>query len=666
MRFSPLGLAILCTLLPAQHTLAALELPDLQVTASKRNTSLERTDMALSVARPADLDSANVASSDELNRVFPELFLSDSGLSLFPNLSLRGISSADAYNAPVAVYVDGVPYYLGAFSQRLLDIERIELLKGPQGTLYGRNAHAGALNIISRQPDNTPRLKVGSRYSNLHHEASAAVSGALVEDRLLADALVYHDDIQGELKGSENHGDGDNGGGRFGLTLKPGDDLSLRLVYARDRLSSSEERYLPFDDYQRREALPGWDESSFVRRVETSSATLDWSLNDDWRLTSISALQSYRHQRLLGDYGLHHPESQRTKSQELRLASQGEQRAWDATLGLYWQNSESHSQRVTAAGGPYDGYLGAADSRIDSTEKALFGEFIWHLDERWDLTLGARHSKEDASTDFTQGGSPFLPGFGYSNSDSFTSTTPKLVLGFQASTDLRLYALASEGYKAGGYNRIGSTAADALAFDPERSLNLETGLKATLLDGTLFANAALYWMRIEDVQQYVGVVGLQSLQNMGDARSYGTELSLDWQADADTLVRLAGTLNHSELTDADVREGNRLAMTPRGTLRLSAERVLRLDGLPGELVPSAGLSYVGQHYFDADNLLEQGGYSLLDARLAWRPSTGYELALYGNNLGDKDYRSYAYSAGPSAFAQAGPGRELGASLQLEF
>ena len=666
MRLQPLSLSILCSLCAVPPAYAAIDLPSLEVTASKRTSSLDKTDMALSVAEESDLSRANIGSSTELNRVFPELFIGQSGLSLFPNLSLRGVSSADAYSAPVAIYVDGVPYTLGAFRQQLLDVERIELLKGPQGTLYGRNAHAGALNIITRQPENATHVRLGSRLSNLNREVSAGVSGALVEDRLLADVAVYHNDVQGELKGSPEHGDGDNGGGRFGLTWLASDDLSLRLNYARDRLTSHEERYLPFHGYADRRVTPGWRESSFTRRVETSSAVIDWSLSDDLRLTSTSALQHYRHQRLLGDFGLDHPESQRTLSQELRLATQGAGRAWDATAGLYWQDSEINAQRTAVAGGPYDTYLGQSNSRIDGTEKAVFGEFTWHIDERWDLTLGARHSQEKVSTRFSQEDGLMVPGFTYANSDRFTSTTPKIVLGFQASDDLRLYALASEGFKPGGYNRIGSSDAAAVAYDPERSRNLETGLKATLLDGSLFANASLYWMKIDDVQQYVGPIGIQNLDNMGEARSEGAELSLDWQPDADTLLRLAGSLNRSELVDADVRQGNRLALAPRGTLRLSAERSLRWNGVPGELRPSVGLSYVGQHYFDADNQLAQGGYTLFDARLAWRPAEGYELALYGNNLTDKDYRSYAYLSGSSAFAQAGPGRELGVDLSLRF
>lgn len=664
MRRHPLSLAVFLGLpLAAQ---AALDLPGIVVTASKRVTSLERTDMALSVADAEELRQANISNTDELNRVFPELFASDTGSSLFPSLSLRGISSSDPYNAPVAVYVDGVPQAVGGFSQRLLDIERIELLRGPQGTLYGRNAHAGALNIITRQPGNEARFGLQGRYSNLHREIGTSASGALLEDRLFAEAALYHDDIQGELNGTRRHGDGDNGGGRFALTLTPNDDLRLRLSYSRDRLTSHEEHYLPFHGYSRRDIVPAWRESSYTRRVETSSATLDWMLNDDWTLTSVSAYQHYRHSRLLGDFGLLHPEQERSSSQELRLGSNGEGRRWDATFGFYWQEREIHARRSVAAGGPYDGFLGAADSRIDGTEKALFGEFTWHFDPRWDLTLGLRHSREDADTHFEQQGSLLGAGFAYRGSDRFTSTTPKVAVGFQASDELRLYALASEGFKAGGYNRIGASTADAVAFDPERSLNLEVGAKATLFEHRLRLNATLYWMRIEDVQQFVGPVGMQSLQNMGEARSRGAELALDWLPDEDTRVRLAGSVNDSELTDSTVRQGNRLALAPRSSLRLSGERRLRWDGLPGELVPSVGFSYVGQHYFDVDNVLAQGGYGLFDARLAWRPAEGYELALYGNNLSDKDYRSYAYASGASAFAQAGAGRELGLDLKLEF
>lgn len=126
MQRSLLSLAI--CLAATQSSLAAdvLTLPDLQVTASKRVQAQNQTDLALAVATPADLDRANVYYSGELERVFPELLVRNTGAGVFPSLSLRGISSSDPYNAPVGIYVDGVPQYLGTFNQQLLDIEQIE------------------------------------------------------------------------------------------------------------------------------------------------------------------------------------------------------------------------------------------------------------------------------------------------------------------------------------------------------------------------------------------------------------------------------------------------------------------------------------------------------------------------------------------------------------
>lgn len=667
MQRTLLSLAVVLAFTPAAWADNALTLPELQVTAGKRQQSLGQTDLALSVANAADLEQANVYRSDELERVFPELLVRDTGADLFPSLSLRGISSSDPYNAPVGIYVDGVPQYLGTFNQQLLDIQHVELLKGPQGTLYGRNAHAGALSIITRQPDDTPSATLQSRVSNLHQQVAASGSAPLVSERLFVQGAIYHDDTDGELTRSEHHGDSDNGGGRVALLFTPNDDLSLRLAYARDRLTAYNEQYLADATYEQRRASVPLQESVYVRRVESSSATLDWSLNDAWRLTSISALQNYRHERLFGDLGFLWPETQRTLSQELRLSTQGQGRAWDLVSGLYWQNSESHSQREPDSSAPLFGNYGAADSRIDTTEKAVFGEFTWHLAPRWDLTLGARHSQEQAETRYQQQDAAFTPGFSFRGHDTFTSTTPKIALGFQATPDARLYASLSKGFKAGGYNRIGAVTADAVAYSPEKSLNMELGVKASLLDKRVWLNAALYRIDIDDVQQFIGDAGTgtQSLSNIGKARSEGAELSLDWQAGDATRLRLAGTLNRNRLLDS-TRQGNHLAFTPQRTLRVSAEHSLYFDTL-GELRPSVGLSYTGQHYFDVDNQVSQGGYSLLDARLAWLPTPDLELALYGNNLGNKDYRTYAYQSAPGVqFAQPGNSRELGLSAKVSF
>ncbi|MGY2290548.1 TonB-dependent receptor [Pseudomonas sp. SDO528_S397] len=667
MQRSLLSLAILFAIAHPALADDALTLPELQVTANKRVQAQDQTDLALSVATEADLQKANVYNSGELERVFPELLVRNTGAGLFPSLSLRGVSSSDPYNAPVGVYVDGVPQYLGTFQQQLLNIEHIELLKGPQGTLYGRNAQAGALNIITRQPDNTPTATIQSRISNLHQQVAVTAATPLVDDTLFLQAAVYHDNVDGELTGSPHHGDSDNGGGNLALTFRPNEDFSLKLAYARDRLTSFNEQYLADATYEKRRASVPLMESQYTRRVETGSATVDWSLSDSLKLTSITALQSYRHERLYGDLGFLWPETQRTVSQELHLATQGDNRAWDAVGGLYWQNSRSHSLRVPDSSAPLFGQFGEADSRIESTEKAVFGEFTWHLAPRWDLTLGARHSQETADTRYVQANAAFTPGFTYKGHDTFTSTTPKIALGFQATPDTRLYASATKGFKAGGFNRIGAITPDAVAYSPEKSLSTEIGVKSSLLDKRVWINAAVYRIDIDDVQQFIGAAGTgtQSLANIGKARSEGAEMSVDWHVDDATSVRVAGTVNRNRMLDSE-RQGNHLTYTPNRTLRVSAEHSLFFDNLLGELRPSVGVSYTGKHYFDVDNQVSQGGYSLLDARLAWLPTPDLELALYGNNLGDKNYRTYSYISAGNQFSQPGQGRELGVSTKITF
>ncbi|NWC08219.1 TonB-dependent receptor [Pseudomonas agarici] len=661
------SLAILFAL--TRYALAdnALTLPELQVTANKRLQAQDQTDLALSVATETDLQRANVYNSGELERVFPELLVRNTGAGLFPSLSLRGVSSSDPYNAPVGVYVDGVPQYLGTFQQQLLNIEHIELLNGPQGTLYGRNAQAGALNIITRPPDHTPTATVQSRISNLHRQVAVTASTPLVDDTLFLQGALYHDDVDGELTRSPHHGDSDNGGGNLALTYRPNADFNLKLAYARDRLTSYNEQYLADATYERRRASVPLLESQYTRRVETSSATMDWSLSDALKLTAITALQSYRHERLFGDLGFLWPETQRTISQELRLATQGADRTWDAVGGLYWQNSRSHSQREPDTSAPLFGLYGAADSRIDNTEKAVFGEFTWHLAPRWDLTLGVRHSEEKADTRYVQTNATYTPGFTYKGHDTFTSTTPKIALGFQATPDTRLYASLTQGFKTGGYNRIGAMTPGAVAYSPEKSLSSEIGVKSSLLDKRVWLNAAVYRIDIDDVQQFIGAAGTgtQSLANIGKARSEGAQMSLDWRVDDATSIRLAGTVNRNRMLDSE-RQGNHLTYTPNRTLRVSAERSFFFGNQLGELRPSVGLSYTGKHDFDVDNQVAQGGYSLVDARLSWLPTPDVELALYGNNLGNKDYRTYSYLSAGNPFSQPGQGRELGVSSKIAF
>ncbi|NVL47679.1 TonB-dependent receptor, partial [Pseudomonas syringae pv. actinidiae] len=179
---------------------------------------------------------------------------------------------------------------------------------------------------------------------------------------------------------------------------------------------------------------------------------------------------------------------------------------------------------------------------------------------------------EKAETDYTQVDAAFTPGFVYSGNDTFTSTTPKIALGFQATPDTRLYASVSKGYKAGATIALVRLPRAPWTYSPEKSLNTEIGVKSSLLDQRLWLNAALYRIDIDDVQQFIGAAGTgtQSLSNIGKARSEGAELSMDWHADEATLIRLAGTVNRNRMLDSE-RQGNSLTYTPGRTLRASAE-----------------------------------------------------------------------------------------------
>lgn len=651
------------------------------VSGSKRNQTLEQINGAVSVADHFDLQDAQVASTLELDRVFPELYMSHSATFLFPIITVRGVTSAqDFYNPALTVYVDGVPQLPTFAAQSLLGVEQVELLKGPQGTLYGKSAQGGVLNVVTHKPDNTPRFIARSGFSSRDgYQLQAEAAGPMVRDLLYGSVSLFANDVNGDLSsdviGSDHLGGVRSRAGNAKLRLAPtGSPWELGLSAGRDCATGDQEAYTLFDDYKSRQAyvLPNLPEAYrdfYQKRCANSFSAYGQYDFDIWRLSAVLGSQRLdltRHWPL-DAYFPQFQENWKQNTQEIRLSTRsdengtGSTRAWDAVFGLYRQDVD------LSRGYQFDmvlpGFFRVMDSSSSNNSEALaaYGDVTWHLTPKFDLTTGLRFTRDKASTNFQ--GDQMGSAFQGSASASENTWLGHLAAGYQFSPNWRGYVNVAQGYKPMGYNLAPSNIADAGGYSRERSTSYEIGMRYT--GEGLRASLAVYRVDSKDAQLYGdGDFGYQTLQNVGSTRSVGMEFNAEWDISRQWTLAAGGFINDATFRSfADSStctgcSGNNVPMAPKYSVTLSAKGNFLVGS---QLIrPQLTVRRTGSHYFDSANALRQEAYTLVDAALAWSPTSNLELMLYAHNLTDKAYRTYGFSYGPTGnFAQVAPGRTVG-------
>ncbi|WP_342310527.1 TonB-dependent receptor [Burkholderia pyrrocinia] len=665
---------------------APVELPTVTVTASKRDQSLVTINGAATVVEQPALDDAQVATTTDLQRVLPGAQITGGGSLLFPVISVRGVSSAqDFYNPVLTVYVDGVPQLPTFTSQTLLSVDRVELLKGPQGTFYGKSAEGGVLNIVTIPPDNTPRVRlragVSSRAGNVEQ---AEVAGPVVKDLLYGSVSLAHVDAPGDLRNPATGATHDGGvrsyAGNAKLRLAPtGAPWEVNLSAGRECTKGTQDIYVPFDNIGSRAAdiyprLPTQYAEPYMNRCGGSyvlSGRYDFS---QWRVTAISAWQTLDFGRSFPfmPYSSQQPEHWRQNVQELRLATHAPGRRWGAVFGIYRQDMNQSRTSLYDMVVPSVVNLTSTQSTNESKSLAAYGDVTWHVTDAFDLSAGLRASRDQAWTAFggaAMTGPSAYATFAGGNATAGNRVLGKVSAGYQLNPAWRVYANVSQGYKPGGFNLAPSSMADAQPFGAERAVSYELGAR---YDGrSLRGSVALYRIDIRNAQLYSGnALGYQTLSNVGDTRSTGAEFGVEWGVTRGWTAGLDGFVNHATFRSyADPYgcpgcSGNDVPFAPRYgfTANVSGEVPTAL----GTVRSRMAVRWLGAQYFDTANRLRQGDYALVDASLGWRPRRDVEVTVYAQNLTNRAYRTYAFSAPGGNLAQVGLGRTIGMTVAFDY
>lgn len=598
------------------------------------------------------LQNQSVRRVSDLDKVFAGLAIDAQSSRAYTNISVRGAASLDFYNPSVQLYLDGIPQDAGMLGQMLPgDLASVELLYGPQGTLYGRGAVGGVLNVTTLRPGEGPQFNFEAEGGNGQRGAGFK-AGTELSPGFWADIAYRYQREDNNLirNGSEDVGGATLRNGRIRLRYAPEDSLwDVMFSAQHNDVDSTEEYFVLNSNRENRQVLPF--PSRYEQTTNTFGLTADYDLG--WgQLTSITSYQDRELDRTI--FGSYTPETQQTLSQELRISGETTN-GLSYVAGLFVQDSDFNRQ---ARGTTVD---------ISTRTTALFGDLTWQARPRLKLTAGLRldHEKSTASASGA--------GVVSAGQDSWNDVSPKLGASYEIRDGLHAYGLISTGFKAGGFTRTAATSNVAFSYDPQNSYNGETGLKYQSADGSLSASLAAYYTLTKDYQMFVGDVPFQYLQNVGEVTSKGLEAQLAYR-NGGWGLRLGAAYNnakfsdyHNPLNPAANRTGNSVPYAPEITVTAAIDRSFELGAGRGTLTPRISLSYRSEAFFDTANAIQQDGYVLIDAGLTWELENGVELDLYAANLTDETYAEYGFGRAPGDDAlKLGRGREVGLVLRKTF
>ncbi|WP_248738691.1 TonB-dependent receptor [Pseudomonas sp. MWU12-2029] len=590
---------------PAGKTATATsQLETVTVTTRRREESSQDVPTPMSVVSGQTLETQRVYRIQDLQQLVPSVNVAYMHARQ-SSVSIRGLGNnpaSDGLEGSVGLYIDNV--YLGRPGMAvfdLMDIEQLEVLRGPQGTLFGKNTTAGVINISTRAPSFTPERSIETSVGeDGYFQTKGTLSGPL-NDQLAGRISAYRTRSDGDIK-NEYNGHDLNGGSRDGfraqLLFKPNENFNLRWIGDYNEEDSSAGTRVLYNTgptingvnlYQSRANAAGAtlvngshrkvnldnDQHVTVHQGGTS-VEANWTLPSDFTLTSIS---SYRYWNFTpaNDDGLNVAATynagvsveDKQYSQEFRLASpKGE--SFDYVLGAYYFGSDLDNKSFAYYGPQADiwngtprgalanvGSVGRGHIQTDSF--ALFAQGTWHLTPRLDFTAGVRGTYEEKNAwvnrDAPVGGATVTGAAAtarrgrtgaYDSGDlnQYSSSPSGLLnLSYRITDDLLGYATLSHGEKSGGVNLVVGSAptagADSLLIGTERANNAELGFKSTLWDRRLQLNANLFWTQVNAYQTnaYDDVNRVQYLTNAGSVRSRGVEFE-------STVIPLRGlTLN---------------------------------------------------------------------------------------------------------------------------
>jgi iron complex outermembrane receptor protein len=682
---------------------AAADTAEIVVTAQKRSERLQDVPISIAAVSGAVLERQSITQVAQISQSVPAIRIDFSGNTVQP--TIRGVGSAIAgpgTNSNIPTYIDG--YYIPnpvATDLNLINISSLNVLKGPQGTLFGRNATGGAIQITTRTPQQDPTLLARVSYASFDHFTSGFYGSTGLTENLAVDLAASYERGDGFKR---NIVTGDDDVGRFHrwsvrakALWEPTDGVSFTLAYGHSYSNDPTPNMVNArDGLSAGSVIPGTIIASGRRDVSNTRPNFDHLKTDSLTLTSVfdldfADLTSYTGYRKEHDYqGFDYDASpaeiqaaiwtipEKTFTQEVNLTSKpGGRFSW--VVGAFYLYNTSQYHYNLAAGGA--DYFRLFDSKNKTNSYAIFADGTYEVVDSLFLTVGGRYSIDKPHVAFNlQGGAVVGSG-----GDKFTNFSPRAVIRYELDPRSSVYASYTKGYKSG---ILPASSFSTVSVNPEKIDAFELGYKVAR--GPLRFNLAGFYYKYKDVQvaSFFGQ-GVSIIRNAASAEIYGVdgELSYDITPDFTLFANAAYThADYQKFPNAIAYQqdlsptsptystfqpvnvdasGNQVLRSPRLAFNVGANYGFDLAG--GRMALNASYYRTTKVYFDAVEQFDQKGYGLLNLRATWTdPSKRFDFAVYGTNVTDTKYITQTLPDTVAIRQAYGEPAAIGASVTVHY
>ena len=671
---------------------ARMEMETVTVTANKINEDLHNVPQSISVIDDDVLKEKGIVDIPDVINEIPNM--SSASVGAVHSVNFRGLNySYFTNNNPVVIYVDGVASSNAyGFDASLVNAERVEVLRGPQGTLYGKDAIGAVINVVTKEPENEWHGNVGAEYGSYNDmQGSLNVNGPLIQDKLYLGLNGRYQQDDGWITNDYTDDDEFNKSNSYNLgaylLYTPTDRFTAKVT-----LSNDSSEYYGVDGY----GLPGAVGISEFSRDDAEHVSIDvgglakidslaQSLHLKYKFDSVTLTSATTHRDLESvrfsdadcmadtdsDGLIYFGNSDfETWSEELRLSSSNTEGVrWIAGVYFDTENAET---------GPYgyqfffseSAYEMNYESEAESKTQALFGQTMIPFLDSFELTLGLRYQHIDKEIDldtyYNVVGGSSDPYYSLQADETWDTFLGKVALSYRLNESWNTYASVAQGYMPGGFNySAGSGSVEDNTFDPQQSINYEIGVKGEFNRARL--SASIFYMDIEDIHVYIVENEMWTTGNADSAHSLGAELELTYFLTESIELTAALGIIDTEYDDYDtgtlVYDGESIENTPSHTARIGAAYFH-----PNGFYARGDVLSMGEvPYYDEGNkkFSERDSYITADVKVGYR-FKDYDIYAYCNNLTDEEYFT-TYGAGyASSKATFGDPRTFGIGIRYNF
>jgi iron complex outermembrane receptor protein len=682
----------------AAKTSDAKQLGEIKVTARKREETLQDVPIAVSAFTADSLYKQNVQNIGDLQGKVPSLQVyAARGSNTTLTAYIRGVGQADptwGFDPGVGIYLDDV--YLARPQGTLLDVfdvNRIEVLRGPQGSLYGKNTIGGAIKYVSNPLPTKTTGSVEATVGTYGEKDIKANVGGATSDGVwrgrVAVASEHNDGYGTDLLTNSRNGNKNTNAARASIGFFPSSQFNAQLSVDGMRDNSNprgakmltvnalDPTYQPLNsNYNTRSGM------AQLNNTEMSGAalTLNWIASQDWSFKSITA---YRESSTdtnidfdtlpekIADVGANYSDHQFTQELQANYDSGG---SLHGVFGLFYFKGSAAGQidNIFLGSPPYSllglSQYGSTGGRVGTKSYAGYGDFTWDISPQWSLDVGVRLSRETKSAVIQNYGyadasfsTPIATLANFSGSHTTNNASPKVSLNWAASDHINLYASYSEGFHSGGYNIRANCVAipsSCRSIQDEKVQSYELGSKMTFFDDRLMANTAVFHNVYSNIQlsvftSYTLPNGSQGFfgdfTNAGKGHIDGLEEEFAWKPTENWTFSGNVAYLHTKYTQflsggVNIADTQRFTNAPKWSGGLSLENTYPLAN-GGSITGRINYTYQTSVYPETtlSPLILQPSYGLWNAGVIWQINDPWTLSLQGSNLANKAYRTTGYN-----------------------